>query len=73
MITEPKISQLPEFIKSAIDKEIKRVTDEELQKASEKIKERSAQIVSGVVLHLEKEMSMQTMENKLIITVRLRE
>lgn len=65
--------QLPAFIKSAIDEQIQKITEEELLKASEKIKAKSAQVIAGVILHIEKQMSFATSQNEIIITLKIKE
>ena len=64
---------LPPFLKQAIDKEIKRVTEEELEAAQKRINERKGEVVAGVILQVERLMRVQTMGTDLIITVKLKE
>lgn len=68
--TETNYQQLPEFLKKAIDKEIKLATEEELENAKKRIDERKSQIISGVLLHVQKMIEFQTMKDRLIITIK---
>ena len=67
--TEEK--NLPTFIKAAITAEIERATLEELTEAQKRMEKRSAEIIAGVILHVEKRMTVQTLANELIIKVSL--
>jgi TRAP-type C4-dicarboxylate transport system substrate-binding protein len=62
---------LPEFLRECIRKEIELATQEELNNAQKRIEERKSQIVAGVVLNVERMMSMETLQDKMIITVKL--
>lgn len=64
-----KMIELKTFLKSAIDMEIKRATEEELEEAKKRIDKRKSEIVAGVVLHVQKQIEMQTMGDRLIIEV----
>lgn len=64
-------SQVPEFIKKAIDREVELATKEELEKAKKRIEERSSQIITGVILHVQQMVQFQTREDNLIITIKL--
>lgn len=68
---EVKMLELKTFLKSAIDMEIKRATEEELEEAKKRIDKRKSEIVAGVVLHVQKQIEMQTMGDRLIINVNL--
>jgi TRAP-type C4-dicarboxylate transport system substrate-binding protein len=70
-INTNKYEQLPIFIKAVIDKEIQFATEEELEKAKKRIDERKSQIITGVVLSVQKMMQLETMGDKLIITVKV--
>lgn len=69
--TKTVYEQMPDFIKLAIDKEVKIATEEEIEKAKKRIDERKAQIVAGVLLHVQKEMDIQTMNDRIILTVKI--
>lgn len=62
---------LPEFLKECIRKEIELATEEELVNAQKRIDERKSQIVAGVILNVEKTISMETFKERMIITVNL--
>ena len=67
---EKTLRFMPEFIKQAIDKEVAKVIEEEIEFAKKRIDERKAHIIAGVILYIQKEINIQTMEDRLIITVR---
>lgn len=59
-----------QFIQTAINNEIKKVTEEELEKAKERIDKRKAEIITGVILYVERQIKMETLGNELRITVK---
>lgn len=63
-------SELPDFIKKAIDREIKLATEEELENAKKRIDERKSQIIAGVLLYVQKQIEFTTLDQKLIIHVK---
>ena len=65
------MNNLPEFIKSAIEHEIKIATEIEFDEAQKRIEKRKAEIVASVILHIQKMMDMQTMGEKLVISIKL--
>ena len=68
--TEQTYKELPEFLKRAIEGEIKIATEQELQKAQERIEKRKSEIVAGVVLHVTRMIEMERMGEKLTITIK---
>lgn len=64
-----KYKMLPEWLKKIIDSEIAIVTSEELENVKKRIDERKSQIIAGVILHVQKEMQIETFGEKLVITV----
>lgn len=66
-------SKIPDYLRAAIRREIEYVTAEEMEKAKERIDKRKAEIVAGVVLWVEKQMKIETLQNELLIHVRLEE
>lgn len=62
--------ELPAFLKKAIEGEIKIATELELDRAKERIEKMKSEIIAGVVLHVTKMIEMQTLENKLIVTIK---
>ncbi len=70
--TEQKEAEtLPHFLKAAIDSELKRAFDEELEKAKQRLEARKPEIVAGVIIWVYKQMNIETVGNSLVITVRL--
>lgn len=61
---------LPEFLKSAIEKELKIVIDEEFELAKKRIDERKSTIVSGVVLYVMGQIQIDTIGEKITIVVK---
>ena len=61
---------LPHFIKSAIETELKVAIDFEFEEAKKRIEARKSEIIAGVILYITKTITMESLENKLIITVR---
>lgn len=67
----PNISQvLPEFIKRCIDERVKEATVEEIEQAKIRLEKRKDEIIAGVLLNIHKEMDMQSMGDRLVISVR---
>lgn len=66
-----KIDMLPEFMRNAINSEITKVTEEEIENAKKRIDERRDQIITGVILNVHKAMSVETLGNILQIQVRV--
>lgn len=68
----PNITKnLPEFIKSAIEHELKIAIDFELEEAQKRIEKRKSEIVAGVILHIQKMIDIETMGEKLIISIKI--
>lgn len=70
-MNEFKINNLPEFIKSAIEHEIKIATECELDEAQKRIEKRKSEIVAGVILHIQKMIDIERMGEKLIISIKI--
>lgn len=68
--SKSKYEFMPEFIKQAIDREVKLATEEELENAKKRIEERRSQIIAGVLLYIQREIQVETIGEKLIITIR---
>ena len=64
---------MPEFIKAAIDREVKVKAEEEFEIAKktaiEKIDKYKNEVVAGVILHVQRQMTMETMGQELRITI----
>ena len=73
MIQEDKTRGIPEFLKHAIDIEVQKITNEEINKAIEKINQKRSQIITGVLLHVQKEVSFESMGNTLKVIVQIKE
>lgn len=63
--------ELPDFLKKAIENEVKLVTEQELDRAKERIDKIKSEIIAGVILHVTKIIEMETLKDRLIITVKL--
>ena len=70
-LQQNNISKMPDFLKQAIKKEIEIATEEELKKAQERIEKRKKEIIAGVVLHIQEMIQMETLDRKLILTIKL--
>lgn len=70
-ISENSASVTPEFLRSAISREIEIAINEEFEEAKRRIEKRKAEISAGVLLHVQKMIQMETMGQKLIVTVSL--
>lgn len=62
---------IPEFLRHCIKKEIELATEEELAKAQARLEKRKAQIIAGVVLNAQKILQVDSMTDKVVITVKL--
>ena len=69
--TQMAYQGLPEFIKKSIDKEVKLAMDEEIEKAKKRIDERKSEIITGVLLHVQKQINFDSMKDTLIISVKI--
>ena len=69
--TETAYQALPEFLKKVIGKEISLAVDEEIENAKKRIDERKSQLITGVLLHVQKSIEFKTMDQNLIVTVKL--
>lgn len=70
-MNESRINNLPDFIKSAIEHEIKIATEFELGEAQKRIEKRKSEIVAGVILHIQKMIDIERMGEKLIISIKI--
>lgn len=70
MHNQPIPPILPEFIRQAIDSAIAKATEEELERAKERIEKRKAEVIAGIILFISKEMKIENMGEYLTITVR---
>ena len=70
METQRPLNLMPEFIKRAIDQSIENAIDDELKRVEERLKQRKAEMVAGVVLYVEKSMNMNRVEDNLVITIK---
>lgn len=61
---------IEEFLQQAIEQEIKRVTEEEIEAAKKRIDERKAQVIAGVVLYVQKQVTVERMGEQIIITAK---
>lgn len=59
-----------EFITQAINDKVKKVAEEEFELAKKRLDERKSEIIAGVVLYVQREMSVEQMGQNLIITIR---
>ena len=70
MTTQEEI--IPEFIKSAIEKEIDKIVQEELEKAKKRIEERRVEAVSNVMLSVNKYMSFEKLQDNYKFTIEIK-
>ncbi len=70
--TPNTLTGVPEFIKKSIDKELTRIIDEEIEEAKKRVDRRKSDIIAGILLHVQKQMDMQTMGEKLIFSINLK-
>lgn len=68
--TQENLKELPRFLQRTINAEIERAITEELAEVQKRIDKRKSEIIAGVILHVEKMVQMQTIGEKLIITVK---
>lgn len=61
---------IEQFLQQAIEQEIKRVTEEEIEAAKKRIDERKAQVIAGVILYVQKQMIVERLEQQIVITVK---
>lgn len=68
-----KYNSLPDFIKGAVDKEVKVFAEKEFEvakkQAMEKIDKYKDEVIAGVVLHVQRQMTMETYGQELRITI----
>jgi hypothetical protein len=63
---------IPEFIKRAIKKEVDRATEEELTEAQKRIEKRKVEIVSMVMLSVNRYMSMERVQDNYKFTIEIK-
>ena len=61
---------MPDFLRQAINQEIQRATEHELEEAKKRIDKMKSEIIAGVVLHVQKMIQMESLDQKLIITIK---
>ena len=64
-------NQLPDYIKLCINKHIELAIEDEMKLLQERIEKKRAEIITGVILHVQKQIEFETMKDSLIIKVRL--
>jgi len=69
--TQQIYKELPSFIQKAIDHQIEQAVDEEMEKLKQNIDKRKSEIITGVLLHIQKQINFTSMTDTLQITVRL--
>ena len=62
---------MPEFIRQSIEKQIEIAVLEEIEEAKKRIDKRKSEIVTGIVLYVQKEIQIETLGEKLIISVKI--
>ena len=71
--TTIKYDSLPEFIRVSIDKEVKVEAEKQFEiakkQAIEKIDKYKDEVVAGVILHIQRQMTMETFGQELRITI----
>lgn len=71
--TTIKYDSLLEFIKAAIDKEVKAEAEKQFEiakkQAMENIEKYKDEVVAGVILHVQRQMTMETYGQELRITI----
>ena len=60
-----------DFIKRSIDNAIEQIVDEEFEAVTERIEKRKAEVIAGIILHVQRSMTMQTIGQELTIKVLL--
>jgi len=68
--TEQSYREMPDFLRQAINQEIQRATEHELEEAKKRIDKMKSEIIAGVVLHVQKMIQMESLDQKLIITIK---
>ena len=61
-----KYKDLPKFLKQAIDSEIKKATEIELEEAKKRIDKRKDEIIAGVVLYVHKMIQMENIHDRIM-------
>jgi replication fork clamp-binding protein CrfC len=70
MTTQEKI--IPDFIKNAIKAEVEKATSQELEEAQKRIEKRKIEIVSHVMLSINKYMSMEKLQDTYKFTIEIK-
>lgn len=68
--TELQPDHFAKYLQQNIDREIERMIDEEMKLLKERVEARKAEIVAGVLLHVQKEISIQTMSQQIVVTIK---
>ena len=71
MNTQDPFKHMPDFLRTAIEKQIQMASDEEFEKMKQRLDERKAEIVAGAVLYAQRMFDVQTMVDRVVITVKL--
>lgn len=63
---------IPQFIKTAIEKEVEKAVKEELEEAQKRIEKRKIEVVSNVMLSINKYMSIEKLQDtyKFVIEIK---
>lgn len=64
---------IPEFVKSAIKKEVEKATEEELTEAQKRIEKRKVEIVASVMLEVNRYMKFNTMGEDITFTIQIKD
>jgi len=63
---------IPEFIKKAIQSEVDKIVQEELEEAQKRIEKRKIEAVSNVMLSINRYMSMEKMQDNYKFTIEIK-
>jgi hypothetical protein len=72
MSTTTQETIIPDFIKSAIQREVEKATQEELEEAQKRIEKRKVEVVSNVMLSINKYMSMEKLQDNYKFTIEIK-
>ena len=73
METKSQSQIIPDFIKSAIEKEVGLATQEELTEAQKRIEKRKNEIVASVMLAVNRHMKMETLGENITFTIQIKD
>ena len=68
--SKENITALQGFLKQAIETRLKEAADEEFELMKTRLDKRKAEIVTGIVLHVQKMVDVQTIQERVIITIK---